>query len=367
MFFDLLATKESAKITQKDFKEAIYEFARSMVSHATELEKRSKVHIFSDCAFIEAPDSPKTHEYLKSLRAIFFDRGHYFKCSIVKGELGDSLTEADFAKPEDIKHLDLRVSIFEKDSVAAYILHEKFKGVGFVLDKDISGTLKEQSVRNYYLQGPNDKLVKGCLDIKYDESFLGKPIPNEADFKKSLKETMAGAPHEITKFVPSYYAIDQIIKDFSKAHTKSKSYSKYYLPIFVSIIRSSDFSKIDFDENWICTDFPYIFYILILNKDFIKIFRTVPYINYLFLTLIDEFYLQNGHVDHAFWIYISEFFAPRKKMVQEIGMVSDKVISPDAKEILLTHLSQNFASSLKGEIEKQRIKAEKEEEKEDSD
>ncbi len=345
-FIDLLSTKESAKISADDFREAIEEFASTLGTGMINLDATARLSIFSDCAFIQAPANQKSIFFFQKIRERLFDSGYYFKCAIGVGLLGEGynpLMLMPEASREKIKDR-VSISVFTEESVNCYIAHEAFKGIGYTIHKDAKKMLRDFLVKSVYFPSQSNDVYQEFYDLKFSETEIGKTIEDEASFRKKIRSFKNNNDRDIISIIPSYAIFNKFLHAFAKANTKDKSYGRYYIPTMISFIRSSDFSQMEFDDHHVCFNFPYIFFLLILDQKFYKQFQSVPRIEILYYCLIDETVRQNPDIDENFWVHVGHFFSNKKRLLQKLGKAPSWVISSSTKDKLLDHTTENITS-----------------------
>src|SRR3954453_9818108 len=127
-FIDLLATKQSLDIGRDNYISAIRLLRQALQSNIKHLDSRDRVYAFSDCAFIEFKDLDIFYQFIQGMRASLFPQRLYFRCGIADGAL----------EPEDIREkvdrYKTRINgfVFGDKAVDAFLLHEKFKGIGCI-------------------------------------------------------------------------------------------------------------------------------------------------------------------------------------------------------------------------------------------
>lgn len=269
-FIDLLATKESSRISQSKVGEAVKEFLGCLLVNQVRLEGCDyEIKCLSDSAFFQLPLSREAFDYLQGVRKDLFDRGIYFKCALVGGKLESAEIDAAFLSGmiaeksmpassggKSVHDLarELAASFsgfyFSNSAIDAYELHEAFKGIGFILGDDVAEFGADRVVKSvYYLDTKLEKHVR-FFDISFDnEMELGAGAPEEADAEQELPDlTQSGADEQFTSSVGWTY-ISTFLRSMQIATIKNKSYSRYYLPTLISMARSCSFTRVQLEEG----------------------------------------------------------------------------------------------------------------------
>lgn len=275
-FIDLLGTKESSKVSEQVYYNAITDFHKVLYRNKDILSEGYKIKGFSDCAFMSFNTDINTFKYLNRIREDLFAKKYYFKCSIVKVDfdvqvLGSS--DSDFS-----------CVTFGPKSVDAYLMHERYKGIGFILDQELQRIeeFKQSLVPSIYLEDEKKMSFNKCWDIKYSKSYVGN--------HKFMEEKTQGALRAGEDNHSAEENINTYIKQFVIALTKNKKYSKYYFPALVSIINSSDFSNISYSDTEGWTGVPVIFYKIFVDRAFDKKVAVVSGSEILFYVALNKVY-----------------------------------------------------------------------------
>jgi len=280
-FIDVLATKESVNVSNQAFEYLITEFNRELCTNAIMLSERDEISIFSDCAFIQFSGGlDDAIGYLQVVRSVLFSKQIYFKCAIAEGNLETEGLDPFFGinKKEHIDKLRKIVSYryFGPNSVKIYALHEKFKGIGFYVEGALARKVKESG---YFVESGfyADPTLRNYIEF-WDIAYQPRLMQCLFDYKDSDESAM----------IDSQF-IDSILKSLLYSKAKNKDYARYYISTLITMIRSSDFSKIYFDCNektW--KQYPVIFKRLYLDRFFLKHNRTVPGLDCVFFCMINE-------------------------------------------------------------------------------
>ncbi len=254
-FIDLLGTKESSKISVGRFQDSIKYFLYHLIDEIHHLEPETySVQYLSDSAFIELSINDASFEFLRNLRSVLFRKGIFFKCALVAGELKPQNIDADFIaeltkemtsgylpsslNPEEISR-SMKGFFFSGQTIQAYLLHEDFKGVGYIAGRGLVAKANEEFVTSIYYTSDTFRSAVSYSDLSYspDREVAGWSPDVESDWD---------VPAE---WEESLSFIDNFLSFAEKASLKKAAYSKYYIPALISMARSSDFSTISSDEK----------------------------------------------------------------------------------------------------------------------
>ncbi len=271
-FIDLLATKESSRVSQLSTDAAIKSFLGCLVLNKVILgEDRCEIKCLSDSAFFQLPASDAGIAFLQRLRKDLFDRKLYFKCGLVSGELSTSLLDADFLSSfldeesfraefegQSLKELaetlskDVQGFYFSRSAVRAYELHEAFKGVGYSLSDSARVALTGACVNSLYFVDDRLETAKPYTDVTFNNRFeLGEGAAREVAPGQELPDlTKPGASDENRLSVGLTY-VNTLLRSLQIATIKNKSYTKYYLPTLISMLKSASFSNLHVEQEQI--------------------------------------------------------------------------------------------------------------------
>ena len=254
-FIDLLGTKESSKISEHKFYDAIRKFLYRLVLRLGELPDDSyTIQYLSDSAFLELDVSPQSFEFLRKLRHDLFRERIYFKCSLVLGELKpQNITEQfilDLVEnqtltaipnfPASVISQNFSGFFFSDQTIKAYLLHEEFKGIGFIAEERLVKENPHEFVSSAYYISDNLASMKKFFDISFDPVF---EVGNWID------ESELDPLDEPEGQLDSDGYISQFLGGASSASLKKATFAKYYLPTLFSMIRSLDLSSIHLLEK----------------------------------------------------------------------------------------------------------------------
>lgn len=328
-FVDLLGTKESSKISEVRFIDAIQQF-RDTLNAARRYEASSlRVVQFSDCAFIGTKANSDTVAFLQTLRDDLFARGYYFKCAITIGGL-----DPQYRGSAEKGFYSI---IFGQSSVAAYLLHEQFKGLGFAVADEVAEAAKPLSsrlVRSVFLSGRDKRIdVVPYFDLKFEKPYVGD---NRFGEEKSKDQLTAGTPNHAAEI-----RFEQYLKDFMVAATKSRSYARYYLPTLVTMIRSSDFAKLSrSDAGW--SGVPLVFYKLFIEHRTRRRLAEIPRADLLYGAALSMIYGDSsadpGRERAKDWL--AAFITQRSRVSQVISALPRFIISDADKSDFIERMAK---------------------------
>lgn len=266
IFLDMLGTKESSKLSENEFSQKITEFIQTAKSQAISLNCNVSMRIFSDSIYIEIDNFEELKYFCQSIILRLFSQNIFFKGAICEGIL-DEKSVGDLLTTKEGFTKDIRGSAFGKDVIPAYYEQENFKGVGFIY---VPGKLKHSPA---FKKFSNKHLIKSAFpiadnrltlkwqpyyDVKFEYKSLESLIPVEQEEGEDLLNTIAG---EGGKF------IECIVNASLRAERSKKYLSRYYLSMLHSLIESSDFSGIIYQNDKWC-NYPIIFHVLQRNQNF---------------------------------------------------------------------------------------------------
>lgn len=283
-FIDLLGTKESSRISSDDYHQAIKEFHEALNNAKGHLSESYQIKGFSDCAFLALNPDNNSIAFLNDIREHLFAKSYYFKCSIVYGEFNVEVQNDE----------GFSSTTFGEKSVAAYEKHEDYKGIGYVVDEAVYtnkeiGEIESQFVRSFYLRKTKPVEFVPCFDVRFDDRFIG--TTKFLEDKKENKIKKGSSNHS------SEGNINLYLKNFVIAKTKNKNYAKYYIPTIISIINSSDFSKIAFSKENGWNGVTMIFYKIFFDSVFQKRITSIPGGEIIYFAALEKFYTDMEYVD----------------------------------------------------------------------
>ncbi len=271
-FIDLLATKESSRVSQLSTDAAIKSFLGCLVLNKIILgDEKCEIKCLSDSAFFQLPASESGVLFLQRLRKDLFDRKLYFKCGIVSGELSTSLLDTDFLStfldaesvrerlggktPKELAEeisIDVQGFYFSHSAVRAYELHEAFKGIGYSISNSAKDVIEKSTVSSLYFVDDRLEKVKAYTDLTFDNNFeLGESAAREVAPDQELPDLTKPSASDENRLDVGLTYINILLRSLQIATIKNKSYTKYYLPTLISMLRSTSFSSIHVEQGQI--------------------------------------------------------------------------------------------------------------------
>lgn len=273
-----------------------------------------KFYFLGDILYAWMPTQNDMIDFCQRLRARLLVYGYYFKGVIRPGkikalDLNQTLREAkkshdqmagssvvddlnEFARFFDEKTVNRTIDrafgfVFDQSVLQLHSLEEQFKGIGFSVD--VSAQDRGASiVSSAYPGGKKGEHFVASFDLAFPADEVGKPtislfvgddkaermaelglssgnINNEHEKINnfhwiSIDEN--GKKHYEDDFTGIYMWLSGIVRNFMISSTKLDVYSRYYVSLFITIIRSSDFSSISNSPSHGWQAFPVIFDLL---------------------------------------------------------------------------------------------------------
>jgi hypothetical protein len=254
-FIDLLGTKESSRISEEKFYGAIRKFLFTLVSELRELDPDAYVFQYlSDSAFFELKTEAASFEFLRTLRRRLFDQRIFFKCALIPGQLKPQNINRAFleeiVKENSENYLarsynfdaienNLHGFFFSDETIKAYLLHEVYKGVGFVASDALVQQFPNEFVKSIYYTSDTFKSANSFHDLRFsvdrEVAKWSEDVDTEFDIPVGWTESSA--------FIRNFISSAEI------AAYKRGSYAKYYIPTLISMVRSSDFSTVQISDK----------------------------------------------------------------------------------------------------------------------
>lgn len=335
-FLDLLGTKESSRVSQDDFYLAISSLHSCLEKNQVYLSQGYSIRGFSDCAFMALPIDTKSLQFLEMVREHLFSDGYFFKCSVLRathteeysGSQSSGLSSVSFGPP----------------SVDAYILHEKYKGIGCILDESVHATksLQKKMVSSVYFDDKGSLGFKQFWDVAYDQNYTGT--------SKFIDELRSGNLEEGSVNHAANLNIDFYLKKFFVSRTKNKSYSKYYIPALISIINSSDFSNLVFDEKDGWSGAPVMFYKMFLEARLRQKVAIDSGSEILYYSVLNKIYKDLNHRDNdrgssdQVKDKLADIFSSKKKIMQFVSKVPNFVFNRNYQSDFLERVANSQLS-----------------------
>lgn len=287
-FIDLLGTKDSHKVSTNELASHLTLFAQALAENASRLdENTSSIDHFSDCAYIATSSiDSRVFDFLADVRFSLLRHGLYFKCGVdlVKSDetqindkvIYENVGKASIPKVETF----FKYRLFGREIIPAYLHHEGLKGVGFSVSSKAADAGKGKTVESLFVNekvagafikfkdirfsGQINSVVIDLLPSAADEENNRERIPDARDtyydaYVASVKKRKCASVNDVgvvLHFAGSKKSVgtelellDHIIHSTKRAHFRDSSYIKYYLSMFVTLIRSSPFDLIWYDHK----------------------------------------------------------------------------------------------------------------------
>lgn len=348
VFLDLLGTKESANQSDEAYAEAIDQLEYAIVENSDSIQLGDKIRVSSDTVFMEIGNPERALKFLSLLRTSLLKRQFYFKGAVKAGnyEIKEEITEKtmkDYTREKlenTCKFMKLGPQI-----VDLYRLQERYKGIGFLLHDSYIKLLSERTRSAlvctsgfFENEGAAQKLIV-FNDIVFSHHDIGTiidEIPSNGEMGHD--EGMAF----IVDFMKSCY----------RAHLKSNRYARYYIPTLLSIVKSSDFTKIYVDEEGNWRNFPAIFLILFIRSNIYKNFLPIRGFELLYLSCYQKLLQENKLFIEKIEGNIVPFFKEKKQLLSRMQdkPVSDFIISGSAYERLRDKIASIATRSIRRDL-----------------
>lgn len=249
-FLDLLGTKNSSRIKKSEFPTKINTFARTIQEQAESINCDVKLRFFSDSAYIEGNDIDELSKYASRLRFLLFSQEIFFKAAISPGKLDDR-PSTKCEKRDNGFELDIQGSSFGESAVTVYYNQENFKGIGFFLDtKEGKSEKSDFFCESAFPQSDDLKKWSGFFDIRYNNSNINSTMESN---------------DSVDGFENALSFLDILLENALRANFQKNGLSRYYISNFITLINSSDFSKLSIsDDEW--KNAPPIFFHMLISK-----------------------------------------------------------------------------------------------------
>jgi hypothetical protein len=319
-FIDLLGTTEFALEDETKFYNRLIAFQDTIADHSHILAGEGKVYFFSDSAYIESGNLDKLVKYLRNVRKTFLEFGLYMKGAIGRGELNAT----DPHKSKLIKDRDeLRIRketvighCFGEAVVPIYALQASLKGIGIRISDDLKKEFVQRgfSIGSCYLPVENNRRAECFNDLRLENSELNDGV------------------------------LDLFLKNFYISNAKSRKYGRYYLPLLISWINSTDFSETELPDavdGQPQASVPRIFEILLIRDAFAKHFADLVGLEYIYFALLNKIFTEcdSEKVKKSVFEYVSR----RKKLVGRLSSLPACVMSNESRKQFLEKLSTKVA------------------------
>ena len=212
------------------------------------------------------------------------------------------------------------------------IRQDRFKGVGSILSGHETLSERERSylVRSFYLSD-NLRAIRDYFDVRFtaDETgFVEAVAEEDEDDDVSWEDQPLSSQIESggTSFLEIF------LHEVSKVKSRSKRYTRYYLPTLVAMLRSLDFSDLEYDGNeW--RSVPYLFEQVFISKRFDKIFTGAQGYELLYWAAVDEIYRQRPDLSERSRNQLMISMLSRRGVFSELdaipGHVADQLVKDD--------------------------------------
>ena len=271
-FFDLLGTRDSARIRRTDYPSKIHRFNTVLEEQAKHAKANVKLRFFSDSAYIECDNARELLEFARRVRWILFAEEVFFKAAIKEGNLADRVHK--FSSKGSLK-IDISGTSFGESVVDVYYAQESFKGIGFCLEGTWPQSAHSLLVASCFPGATNSKAWTSIRDIAFSESEIGGLLENTGHEDKKTEQVAA--------------FFDNLLSAALRANTTKRNLARYYMSCFITVIRSSDFSKIEMTEKaW--TKKPIIFSHMFEDKKRRDGYLSISGADCLFLAATNEIF-----------------------------------------------------------------------------
>lgn len=317
-FADLLASKDSALVSEESFEHAINSFHSAFLTNKETLGPRAKLRFFADCCYIQCDKMADMLTFFQTVRNTLFTEQLYFKAAIGAGNLDD--VEVSEAIPDVSKYpgtKDVNGTVFGAGVVGIYLDTERFKGVGiFVSDKANSMLIDELdspdanqlTASSFYF--PDDRAIH--INKYRDISLSPSEIDGQDEYMK------------------------RVMSSFEEAKIIKKKYSRYYYPILMLWLNSVPVSPDDIETddagNFRISRANYLLTYFMSGGPFAPKFDDIPQFSSVYLKILDN-YIAAKTPDEILEYLI--FRLPRRRRImKELHDVDPSIMSPSAKRRL---------------------------------
>lgn len=336
-FVDLIGTKNLAQYNIESYRDTVVNFQAAMINNVSALNKKGKVHFFSDCAYIESSDLESLLDFIRSFRSELLSLSLYLKGSIIEGTLGaingdetDEFVGTTYGEMVLARYNSCKGTLkkfkqeingtlfFSPDIGNAYKFQDFLKGIGIYLDQNLIAKLnnkqKKETVISFFIKDFSKPNLEFFYDIKFGEDELTEEI------------------------------IDDVIRKYTLSNTYSLKYGRYYLSVLASLINSSDFSRIKFnkDGNGSFLKAPYIFY-KILNLKFEKpiLYNKALGLEFIYFSLINKLYNdRKSNTDNSVTLQVVKRIVNHNKFINKylnnLDSIPNRLLSDRNKSYLIS-------------------------------
>lgn len=328
-FIDLLGTKESANASEGKLRQGLSDL-HSTLRDNFDLLDDGVCFAFSDGAFFQSASLSNFANFYRSVRQQLFSNGHFFKCAVTRGDLtlDTSYTHGQGLAPlSESRFVSIR---FGGAAPRAFLAQDRFKGVGAIIADPVGSDSieKESFVRSFFFASDQPSSVKQYLDIRFTPNETG--LPSASDDEVPWEDRPVGDTED-----SAHSFLDIFLQEFSKAKSRSKRYGRYYLPTLAAMVRSLDFSNIDYDGNeW--HGAPFLFEKLLVDKGFDSSYSDIKGLSFLYWTVVDELMMQRADLNERSKNELLICLLKRRSTFKEIDSIPDFILSSDVREDLLS-------------------------------
>lgn len=233
-FFDLLGTRDSAKIKRSDFPTKIRRFNSVLEEQARPIKANTKLRFFSDSAYVECDSANELIQYCRRVRWILFAEEVFFKAAIRDGELSDHVHEYASNKRSPF-NVDVKGTSFGPNVVDVYYSQENFKGIGYCVEGAWPKEALSSFVDSCFPGSGTSKNWHLIRDIAFSGKEIGTLVENDEE------------PNQQTQLAHAF--LDNLLSAALRANATKRNLARYYISCLMTAIRSSDFSKIEIHEK----------------------------------------------------------------------------------------------------------------------
>lgn len=208
-FFDMVGTRSSASIAEKEYEEAINDFHNAITEVYNSIEN-SHIYVYSDNAYVQIESLKDTISFFRRLRKLLMFKHRYFSAAVEEGSLNAKLSQFGasdgysmiFTSPETIK---------------VYLAQNKFSGIGISLSNKVVKLLSDSeelgksfcsSVFQHKMEPNSSRHYAGIFDVAYDSVGVDE--------------------------------LKYVIADYVSTSIMNKSAGRYYITPIISMIKCLD-------------------------------------------------------------------------------------------------------------------------------
>lgn len=323
-YIDILGTREAALHSVYEVRKLLDDFHSALFDHFDTFSGGECI-AFSDGAFFRCAEFDDFPNFYFRVRNQLFERGIFFKCSYLSGDIKieDRETDDD-GKYSSIEPPKFRSFNFSEDAAKAYQAESGLRGSGCTVILNKTNSKKEYLFDNFCIRRERNKISL--------EKFV--------DFKFSDYEISGADNEEISeKWTGQQKLLDRL---FYYCHTNlisSDRHAEKFTSILANVIRSSDFSTAHTIDGEIVSA-PYVFEKLSKRKT-LKAISKLPGLRYLILSLYDHYYLScGGDSDPIIEQEIIKMLSFKSDWCQNFGDTPTYILSIKARKALVKAFSK---------------------------